>query len=266
MMQQRSASLAVFIFAALSFAASAAANPDDSQKPASPADVSHARVVSLSLVEGTVIARGPGSRKWALATLDTPIEEGVSLATARRSFAEVQFENGSTVRIGELSRLDFKQLGLGPHSGHINHLTLAVGFATLNVMPERHDEYVLNASDARFTPHGKAEFRADLERGHLRVEVFHGHVQASDSGQSEKLRKNDVLAYDSKAGGAFHVTDTIQTDEWDKWVQARDRQASLAADYRDQTGDGSGLLYGWDDLIPFGGMGQIPGAYDGNIF
>ena len=259
MRQQKSILRALLLLTALSLVPSVLAAANDSG-PSSPADVSHARVVSVSLVSGTVLARRPGSTKWARATVNMPIQEGVSLATAKHSFAEVQFENGSTVRLGELSRIDFEQLALAPHSGHVSHLTLDVGFATINVIRERHDEYVLNASGASLTPHGKTEFRTDLSHGHLRTEVFSGHVQATDSNQSEKLGKNHVLSYDYRANVAFQVTDTIQMDEWDKWIQARDRQASLAA-YSDQGAGIGGPLYGWDDLIPFGGMGLFPGAY-----
>jgi ferric-dicitrate binding protein FerR (iron transport regulator) len=257
MRQQRSVLHAVLLLVTFSFAPSVLANTDDSQPPSS-AGVSHARVVSLSLVSGTVMARRPGSTKWAGATMDTPIEEGVSIATARHSFAEVQFENGSTVRLGELSRVDFTQLALAPHSGRINRLTLVVGFATIHVMPKGHDDYVLNASGISLTPHGKAEFRTDLSHGHLRVEVIRGHIQAADSNQSDRLGKNHALAYDDHAGGAFQVTDSIQMDEWDKWVQERDRQASLLA-YSD----------GWDASIPFGyggSMGALAGALGADSF
>ena len=258
MRQQGSVSLAVFVLVTLSFAPSVLANTDDAQKPPSLAGISHARVVSLSLVSGTVIARRPGSTKWAGATVDTPIEEGVSIATARHSFAEVQFENGSTLRLGELSCVDFKQLALAPQRRHVSHLTLDVGFATINVMPKRHDDYILNASGISLTPHGKAEFRTDLSHGHLRVEVIKGHIEAADSNQSERLGKNHALAYDDHTSGAFLVTDSIQMDEWDKWVQARDRQASLLA-YSD----------GWDASIPFGfggSMGALAGALGADGF
>jgi ferric-dicitrate binding protein FerR (iron transport regulator) len=243
---------AVVLLVTFSLAPSVLANTDDAQPP-SAAGVSHARVVSLSLVSGTVLARRPGSTKWAGATVDTPIEEGVSIATAKHSFAEVQFENGSTVRLGELSRVDFTQLALAPHSGHINRLTLVIGFATLHVMPKRHDEYILNASGTRLTPQGKAEFRTDLSHAHLRVEVMSGHIQAADSSQSERLGKNNVLACDDTGSGAFQVTDSIQMDEWDKWVQARDQQQASLAGYAD----------GWDAQIPFGfggSMGALVGA------
>jgi ferric-dicitrate binding protein FerR (iron transport regulator) len=258
MRQQRFIFHGVLLLGTLCLAPSVLATPDDSQTP-SPTDVSHARVVSLSLVSGTVIARRPGSAKWDRATLDTPIEEGVSLATARHSFAEVQFENGSTVRLGELSRVDFTRLALARHRGQINRLTLVVGFATLHVMPKRHDEFVMDASGASLTPHGKTEFRTDLNRSRLRVEVMSGHIQAADSNQSELLGKNQVLAYDDRASAAFQVTDSIQMDDWDKWVQARDRQLASLAGYSD----------GWDASVPFGfggSMGALAGALGGDGF
>lgn len=255
MRPQTLASLASLLLLTLSSAPSVFANAaDDAQQSASPETLSHARVVRLSFVKGSVATLKPGSNHWVRATLETPIEEGFSIVTTRGSAAELQFENGSTIRLGELSRMDFVQLALAPHGGHVNHMTLDLGVATMNVIPERHDEYVLNVSGVSLTPHGKTEFRTDSTRGRLRVEVFKGRVQAAGPNQSEKLAKNRVLAYDRAAGGAFQVTAQIQKDEWDKWVQARDEQAILAA-YGQTVGFGD-LRYAWEsDLVPFGGFG-----------
>ena len=244
MRNQRSVSLAILLLVTFSFASSGLANTH-----------SQARAVRLSFVEGTVIARRPGSQKWARADLNMPIEQGVSIATARHGVAEVQFENGSTLRLGELSRVDFMQMGFTPDRGYINHLNLTVGVTTVNVIPQRHDEYVLTASGASLVPHGKTEFRADLSHGHLRVEVFKGRVQAADSSQSQQLERNQVLACDYRVRADFHVTDNIQMDEWDRWVQMRDRQASLAAYNVPPPG-----MYEWESgLMPFGGDGTFPG-------
>jgi hypothetical protein len=50
---------------------------------------------------------------------------------------------------------------------------------------------------------------------------------------------------------------TIEMDEWDKWVQARDRQVSLSA-YTDPPAG----MYSWEnDVIPFGGLGPLPGTF-----
>jgi hypothetical protein len=246
------------VFATLWFAPLVLAHADGvangGQQQAARGVLSHARAVSLSMVHGVVAVRKPESGEWVHATVNTPIEEGFVIATERNSFAEVQFENGSTVRIGEFSRIEFKQLALAPYSGRVSRMTLVVGVATFTVMPQRNDEYLVTASGVSLTPRGKAEFRTDLKGGIMRAEVFKGRVQAADAKQSDTIGKNRVLVYNYRSNGAFQETKAIQRDGWDKWVQARDREADLAA-YRsvDDPNNAGGLLYGWDDLVPFGG-------------
>jgi len=246
-----------FLFLALSFATPAFSTTDDTLQPPSPVVLSHVRVVRLSFVDGTVTVRSPGSTEWAPATINVPIQEGFSVATAKQSFAEVQFENGSTVRLGELSGIDFTQLALTPQGGHINHLTLDEGYATLHVIPQRNDEYLLSASGVSLAPHGKTEFRTDLNKDHFRVEVFSGHVQATDSTQTETLAKNNALVRDPDSGTSFQVTNKVQKDDWDKWTDARERQSTLA--YHDQALGLGSPFYGWDDLDVYGEWGNFPG-------
>jgi ferric-dicitrate binding protein FerR (iron transport regulator) len=219
--------------------------------------LTHARVVSLSLVQGTVLVRKPGSPKWARAKLDMALEEGMSIATAKNSFAEVQFENGSRLRIGEISRVDLTEMALAQRGDRVSHLNLAFGLATANLASGRHDEYVLNAADATIMPRGKSEFRIDLGRTRLRVEVFRGHVEAADSNQSEPLSKNQVLALDETAHGPFEVTNPIHTDQWDKWVRDRDEQVALA-EYQDNAAM-SAVLNDWSHVVP------PPGLFGGGI-
>ncbi len=222
--------LLAFAFLVSPALSSAARSKTDEAKDVPPAaGLSHVRVVRLSFVEGTVTVRRPGSDEWASATVNTPIEEGFSVATGDKSFAEVQFENGSAVRLGELSSVDFTELALTALGGHVNHLTLDSGYASFRVIPDHQDEYLLNASGVTVTPQGKAEFRTDVDQNHLRVEVFAGEVQAADSNETEKLAKNHALTLDLNSGAPFEVSDKIQADDWDKWAAARDQQSTLAS-------------------------------------
>lgn len=230
-----------------------ASSPDGQASPG----LAHARVVSLSLVQGTVIVRKPRASKWVRATLDMSVEEGMSIATARNSFAEVQFENGSALRIGELSCVDFAQMALAPRGGRVNRIKLAFGVTTANVAPGRHDEYVLSAADATLKAQGSSEFRVDLQHGLLRAEVFRGHLEAADANQSAKLNKNQVLAYDQVSRGAFRVTNPIHADSWDNWVRDRDEQAAEAT-YRDNAAMNA-VLNDWSHVVP------PPGLFGGGI-
>ena len=139
--------------------------------------LSHVRVVRLSYVSGTVGVKRPGSTEWAKALVNTPIQEGFELSTAANSYAEVEFENGSTARMGEFSKVSFDQLAMDADGNKLNRLTFEQGYATFHFLPEHHDAYSVKVAEATLTPNGKSEFRTDLEHGQVRVEVFSGSVK-----------------------------------------------------------------------------------------
>src|SRR5690348_14180741 len=98
--------LALVSFATLSRAQDDAPAPDG---------YSHVRIVRLSFVEGTVTVKKPDLADWSTAPVNTPIEEGFKLSTSQESFAEVEFENTSTARLGQLTLVNFDQLVLSPN-------------------------------------------------------------------------------------------------------------------------------------------------------
>ncbi len=219
--------------------------------------LSHVRAVRLSYVSGEVTIKRPGSDEWTKAIANTPIQEGFALSTSSQSFAEVQFENGSTARLGEASELDFSQLALDQEGNKLNQLAFAAGYGTFHFMPERGDVYTVKVAGVTLTPAGKSEFRTDLEQGRLRVEVFNGTVQFEAGTQTIKLAKDRVLNYDSNTSQASAVQRGIEVDDWDRWTQARDTQTELAM--RDQAVRPQRSLAGWDDLNTYGEWANIPG-------
>ncbi|MBZ5562692.1 MAG: FecR family protein [Acidobacteriia bacterium] len=219
--------------------------------------LSHVRVVRLSYIQGTVAVKRPGATEWAKALVNTPIQEGFELSTSANSYAEVQFENGSTARVGELSKLQFSQLALAADGSKLNHLTLSDGYATFHFMPERGDDYSVVVAGTTLTPRGKSEFRSDLEADHLRVEVFNGSVDVATPSKSVRLGKDKILDVNVQTNEALNTHGGIEKDDWDKWVEARDAQSTLS--YRDQAYGPKRPFYGWDDLGAYGDWGFFPG-------
>ncbi len=224
---------------------------------------SHARIVRLSFVEGTVTVERPDVSEWSSAPVNTPIQEGFKLSTAEKSFAEVEFENASTTRIGQLSLLEFTQLALSPSGGKLNRLTLYQGYATFNAIPESEDIYELKAGDATFTTYGKTRFRVDLDEGVTRVEVFKGSVEVASPSGSGTLAKNAVLELRPATQEPFKVSQGITKDEWDEWVDQRET-AETALRNRPQPGgytnDVNSLRYGWNDLSNYGNWSYLAGT------
>ena len=68
---------------------------------------SPSRVIRLSFVEGTVTVQRPDVQGWAEAPVNTPLQQGFKLSTGENSFAEIQFENGGAIRLGEQSLMEF---------------------------------------------------------------------------------------------------------------------------------------------------------------
>ena len=238
---------------------------------------SHARVVRLSYLSGTVTLKRPGSAEDEPAMLNTPLQEGFEISTSGASYAEVEFENGSTARIGEHSKLLFHQLALGADGNKLNGLTFEQGYATFHFVPERnsplqHEEngaisfepdnkdiYHVKVADATVTADAKCEFRTDLDQGRYRVEVFTGSVKLSTTTKSIKLGEGKVLE-NSAAGTetAFNVTGAIVKDDWDRWTEARDKQALLTA--KDEPVPPNGPRYGWGELGAYGEWVSLPGS------
>lgn len=222
---------------------------------------SHARIVRLSFVEGTVTLRRHGVDQWAKAFINTPIEQGFKLATDANSFAEVEFENGSTVRLGQLSEIDFTNLSLTPDGGKINHMTLTRGYATFTVMPQRGDVYDVRAAGTTYSVAGNDMFRVDLREDGQRLEVFKGNVAVQSRYGNTTVAKNHVLRLIPTNAKPLQVTDGITEDAWDRWVNKRQQAETLASNREGKRNSMSARnsLYGWSDLSYFGTWTSLPG-------
>ena len=223
---------------------------------------SHARVVRLSFVEGQVTLQRPDNAEWAEAPMNTPIEEGFKLSTAEGSFAEVEFENGSTVRLGQLSLLEFTQLALASDGSKINRLTMDTGYATFHATPEGQDVYEVVTPDGTLTPRGKTLFRVDVDSSEERVEVFNGFVDVAGSFGSWTLAKNSVLDLSPGADLPAQLSEGITQDDWDHWVQERESQVEAASNALSPgvySNDASADVYGWSDLAYYGNWSYMSG-------
>jgi len=236
---------------------------------------SHARVVRLSYVSGTVMFKRPASAEEEPAMVNVPIQEGFELSTSGGSYAEVEFENGSTARIGELSKLLFDQLALDARGNKLNGMTFEQGYATFHFLPEHSlprstkqdgtihfqptsgDVYRVKIADATVTAGGKCEFRADLDQDLFRVEVFSGSVDVATPTLSSKLGEGKILEH--KSGGtelAFNTQKGIVKDAWDQWTEARDHQVQLTE--KDEPVHPMGPRYGWSELDTYGEWIALP--------
>jgi Family of unknown function (DUF6600)/FecR protein len=226
--------------------------------PAADTAYSHARIVRLSFVEGQVTVQRGGSTKWSNAPVNTPIQEGFKLQTDMGSFAEIEFEDGSTARLGELSSVEFTQLALAASGDKLSGLTLDSGYGSFHLVSPNGNQFEVKAGDATLTPHGQAQFRADLTPPRLRVEVFKGSVDVSSPEGTALLSKDNVLEVSTGTEEAFNLSTGISKDDWDHWVEQRDKLQ--AANHIPKAYRGvNAPTYGWSDLYSYGNWSYCGG-------
>jgi hypothetical protein len=222
-----------------------------------------ARVVRLSFIEGDVTVQRPDVQEWAEAPVNTPLQEGFKLSTGESSFAEIQLENGGTIRLGELSLLDLTVLERAPNGGTINHLELRQGYATFHPLPSRLAEALQVG-----TPYGTiiaqagTEFRVDLDQGAQRVEVFDGSVEVQSNLGAMTIEKDSVLVMQPGTSEPTVVSQGISKDDWDNWVDDREARLQMppgAPSPNNYSGDAGEITYGWNDLSQYGNWSDVPG-------
>ena len=248
---------------------------------------SKARIVRLSEVQGTVQidrAAGDGFEK---AFLNLPVIEGSKLKTGKDGRAEVEFEDGSALRLAPDSEVDFTHLALGNDGQKLSEVQLISGTVYANLHPKKGDEkteeksgdqFRLNFSQESVTVSQTAHFRVGLGDAEATVAVFKGKVSAtSPAGQVEVAEKHSAtiaLSKDDAAKGAldgdsakensFTIAKNYEERPSDAWDQQQ-------TDYHDRYATSSGPTninspygYGMSDLNYYGNFMSLPGY--GNVW
>src|ERR1700687_904062 len=126
---------------------------------------SKARIVRLSEVQGTVQidrATGDGFDK---AFINLPVIEASRLKTGKDGRAEVEFEDGSALRLAPDSEVDFTRLALGDNGQKLSTVQLVSGTVYANLRPKKSGE---KAGD-RFQLNFVRESVSVAEAAHFRV-------------------------------------------------------------------------------------------------
>ena len=224
---------------------------------------SPARIVRLSFVEGDVTVQRPDVQAWAEAPVNTPLQQGFKVSTGENSFAEMQFENGGTVRLGERGLIDLTRLGTAPNGGKINQVDLHQGYATFHLLPSQIAESLQVATPyGALIAQGEAQFRVDLDQGLERIEVFSGAVGVQSNLGAMTIEKDSVLLMQPGATEPTVVSQGITKDDWDQWVDNREAEAEMPAtgpSVNGYTDDATEATYGWNDLQQYGTWSDVPG-------
>jgi len=219
---------------------------------------SHVRIVRLSDVQGPVeVDRGTG-QGYEKAFLNMPMVEGMKLAAKTDARAEVEFEDGSTVRITPNTRIDFTALALQDSGARVSTLTLTQGMAYVQYSGKaKNDAFTLLFKDEKVRADQAVHFRVDLQDANAVLAVFNGDVKVEGPSGPVEVSKNKSVTFDLAAGNKFTLAKNIEEQPFDAWdkQQSKYQQAYASrGSYRDYP-----YSYGVSDLNYYGAYSNVPG-------
>ncbi len=223
-----------------------------------------ARAVRLSYVDGTVSLTQGGQVIASQAVANTPLLEGMQLATAGDGRAEVQFEDGSVARIAPNSTLTLKVLrGQGAEGDAVLELSRGLGYFEFEGTGQV-GQMSVHFGDSLATVSGFTVMRVRMDNPPGDLAVFSGNAHLEENGGlSLDLHGGESVALDASSPGNYNLADNIQQDSWDSWNSDRDQ--ALTAESTSQTGAQAELGGGdnsnpaWNDLDANGNWYNVPG-------
>jgi hypothetical protein len=221
---------------------------------------SHARIVRLSYVEGQVQIAHPRGFGYENATMNMPLAEGDQVRTTSDGWAEVQFEDGSTIRLAPETQITFATLARFSSGGTISEVNLDDGEAEFALRAHDDSHFRVNVAQRAIELRHTGRFRLTSDHSDpLDLTVWKGEVAVvnSESGQEVSVKKNETFVLDPADVSRYDLEKEAQADDLDKFSDQRDDYLSSYA-----SSHNSSLLpyqYGLADLNYYGQYYDIPG-------
>jgi hypothetical protein len=232
--------------------------------PAS-ADLSHARIIRLSFVQGDVRvlrdvhgdALTDGKNLWEAAALNLPVRQGYVLATDHGR-ATVEFENGALAFLNENTVIEFYELSLD-NGMRSTKLVVRQGTASFYVTSSSGDYFSVTGGDFTAEATGRANFRLDNFDDGSSVNVLAGHVAVLHKDKTTELSKGQSLSMTANEAGAGSIGHAPAADDFDRWVGKRVESSAAATNAGLQYANNSSYVSGFGDLYTYGSWIPISG-------
>jgi len=216
---------------------------------------SHVRIIRLSYIEGGVqISRAAGT-PYEKAIVNLPITEGAKLKTSDGR-AEVEFEDGSTLRIVPESEVEFPQLSLRDSGARVSAVEVKSGTVYVNFPGTKDDEFSVAFGDEKIKLAHAAHLRLMLGDEDSTVAVFKGLIQVDSPSGAIEVKKNQTVSFD-RDGNQYRLAKNIHETPYDSWD---DQQNEYHTRYAAKSYNSySPYAYGTTDLAYYGNFFNAPG-------
>ncbi|HEX4576110.1 MAG TPA: FecR family protein [Edaphobacter sp.] len=249
--------VSLFLFLLVSTAWTVSARADDA-----PAH----RAARLSYLQGNVTVDHMDNTAGDPAQVNMPLAEGARLSTGEDGQAEVEFEDGSVVRMTPNSSLGLNSLSVDALGNFHTQLTVLGGLLYAELRATTKFTYTVEAGGEQISPVANATIRINLDQPPVTIAVLDGtvhleHGSSETGGYKTDVHAGEMLTADASDSSQYFMLSSIEKDSWDVWNQERDQAAAEAAAARTAARDGyaGDQGYGWSDLDANGSWYDVAG-------
>lgn len=217
---------------------------------------SQVRIVRLSYIEGNVqIDRGTGQFEKAMVNL--PITQGAKLRTESDGRAEVEFEDGSTIRIVPETAIEFPQLFLRDSGSKVSTVEIKKGTAYVDYSSSKDNEFTLLFGREKILLSRPAHVRIGIGDSSAAVAVFKGDLQIDAPSGTVAVKKKQTASFDFSDNDRVELAKNIEEEPFDAWDK---QQSEFDVRYASNSYNSySPYAYGTRDLSYYGNFFDVPG-------
>ena len=181
--------------------------------------------------------------------------EGAKLKTSDGR-AEVEFEDGSTLRIVPDSVVEFPQLSLRDSGAKVSAVEVTKGTAYVNFAGTKDDELSVRFSEEKITVAHAGHLRIAVGEKDSSIAVFKGLAQVESPSGAIEVKKNQTVTFDLDSN-EYKLAKNIHETPYDSWD---DQQNEYHTRYAAKSYNNySPYAYGTTDLAYYGNFSSVPG-------
>lgn len=226
-----------------------------SQSPPLSDTSSQVRIVRLSEITGEVEVDRNTGEGFEPALLNLPIVEGYKLRTAA-GFAEVEFEDGSTLRLTPFTAVGFDRLRLQSSSSTVSAVHVQTGTVYVSLARTKGNDFTLSFGEQNVLLMPSSHIRLFLKGQWASVAVLHGKAAVPTSTGVTTVSNRTVN---------FHLLDPIQVSQNKNAAAPYDGWDEDAVEYHDHNAkknlySNTGAVAGIADMNYYGRFVNLGGC------
>ena len=129
---------------------------------------------------------------------------GAKLRTGQGARAEIEFEDGSSLRLTPASVLEFPELALRDSGARTSSVVLQQGTAYLNFKGDKGEQFVLGFGPESLTLKKPSHLRLELRDASATVAVFNGAVEVNGASGKVDVEKKHSATFESGRLSSLH--------------------------------------------------------------